>query len=451
MFAGTWRSWLAPLALAAGCAAIATWQYREYRRECMAARESLEGQADTVMTVLLSGIRSHRRLGQFLDEQVQVVLDELTASEQVLAAAITDRDGTALLSAGDIPRTPDELAPAPGTWWDVQGLRVVQEFQLPLESGGGGGGRGGFGWGRAWQRALEAPSRFSAGATYRAIIMLDRRDADARAARAAQSRLFVALAGVTVVLCLAAVWRATVRLAQTRGALEAESRHLRELNQAAAGLAHETRNPLGLIRGWTQRLVDQISATSNGRQQAQAIVEECDRVVARINQFLAFARPAEPRLGPVSVSRLVGELAILLEPDLHSKGIALRPHWLVADPSVLADGDLLRQMLFNLIQNAVQWSPAEAPIDIRLVRGHNGRQRLEILDRGPGVSAEHAPSLFTPYFTTRSDGTGLGLAIVRRLANAHGWEVGSMPRPGGGSVFWIDGIHECAEAVHPDR
>jgi signal transduction histidine kinase len=85
------------------------------------------------------------------------------------------------------------------------------------------------------------------------------------------------------------------------------------------------------------------------------------------------------------------------------------------------------------------------------VRGHNGRQRLEILDRGPGVSAEHAPSLFTPYFTTRSDGTGLVLAIVRRLANAHGWEVGCTRRSGGGCVFWIDGIHECAEAVHPDR
>ncbi len=454
MFARAWRSGLTRVALAAGCTAVAIWQYREYRREYVAARETLVRQADTVMTTLVSGIRSHRRLGQFLEGQLQVVLDELTASGQVLAAAIADREGGALLSAGDVDRISDDLGRAPGTSWDAQGLRVVRDVQLPTESGGGGGGgggRGGLGWGRAWQRVFETPSRFAPGETYRAVILLDRRDADARAFRAAQSRCLVAAAGMLVVLCLAAVWRATMRLAQAQGALEAESRHLRELSQAATGLAHETRNPLGLIRGWAQRLGDQAPDASHGLHQAQAIVEECDRVVARINQFLAFARPAAPQLGPVRISRLVGELEGLLEPDLQSKGIALRPQWPEAERCVLADGDLLRQMLFNLLQNAVQWSPHGAPIDIRLMRGHNGRQRLEILDRGPGVSAEHASSLFTPYFTTRSDGTGLGLAIVRRLAGAHGWEVGSVPRAGGGCVFWIDGIHEWAETVHPDR
>jgi signal transduction histidine kinase len=65
-----------------------------------------------------------------------------------------------------------------------------------------------------------------------------------------------------------------------------------------------------------------------------------------------------------------------------------------------------------------------------------------VADRGPGVEAKNVDKLFDPYFTTRADGTGLGLAIVRRLATAHGWQVGYTPRPGGGSIFWFDGIHD---------
>lgn len=77
-------------------------------------------------------------------------------------------------------------------------------------------------------------------------------------------------------------------------------------------------------------------------------------------------------------------------------------------------------------------------IEIRLVAGNDGRVRIEIGDPGPGVPAENVDSLFSPYFTTRSKGTGLGLAIVRRIARAHGWQVGFHPRSGGGSVFWLD-------------
>jgi signal transduction histidine kinase len=102
---------------------------------------------------------------------------------------------------------------------------------------------------------------------------------------------------------------------------------------------------------------------------------------------------------------------------------------------------MFRQALFNLLQNAVQWSPEGGTVEVALVRGHAGRWRIEVADRGPGVAAEAVGRLFSPYFTTRPTGTGLGLAIVRRIATAHGWEVGYTPRPGGGAVFWMDGIH----------
>jgi signal transduction histidine kinase len=218
-----------------------------------------------------------------------------------------------------------------------------------------------------------------------------------------------------------------------------EARHFRDLSQAAAGLAHETRNPLGLIRGWTQRWAEAGSDSHNGRQQAQAVIEECDRVTARINQFLAFARPSEPQAERFDPAEVVEELAVLLESDLSARQLTLRHT--ATGSTALADREMLRQALFNLLQNAVQASPENAVVETTVARGRHGTLRIEVADRGPGVPGETVDRLFTPYFTTRAGGTGLGLAIVRRIAATHGWEVGYTPRPGGGAIFWLDGIN----------
>jgi signal transduction histidine kinase len=241
---------------------------------------------------------------------------------------------------------------------------------------------------------------------------------------------------------VALAWRATVRLAEARGrerTLEIEARHLRDLGQAAAGLAHETRNPLGLIRGWTQRMAESGADSCDGRQQARAVMEECDRLTARINQFLAFARPSDPKLERFDPAGVIDELAVLLEPDLSAKQVTLSR--MAAGMTILADREMLRQALFNLLQNAVQACPEKACVETAAVRAREGQVRIEVRDRGPGVPGDDVEKLFTPYFTTRVGGTGLGLAIVRRIAAAHGWGVGYAPRPGGGATFWLDRIH----------
>lgn len=448
-------------ALALGWGALAAWQYHEYCHEREAAQETLRRQAESVTNALVSGIRSHRRLGPFFDEQVQGVLDELVKSEDVLAAAVASPQGQLLLSSGRIEALQRLPRLEAGESWESAGYRLVTDFQLPSEVAGGGpdGGRGGGfggGYGRGlggrWQAESGTPSPFSAGGQYAAHLFLDRTRADEQCRRAVWSRSSVAVAGSLLLLCVALVWRATVRLAAAKGALEAEARHLRELNQAAAGLAHETRNPLGLIRGWAQRLAEEkggrtpLCETPDGpfRQRSPGpffLVEECDRVTARINQFLAFARPSEPKLEAIDPGTVAAELAVLLEPDMDAKHLVLQRSVPATAGPIAADREMFRQALFNLIQNAVQWSPDDGTVDILCQRGHGGRWRIEVADRGPGVSPEAVPRLFSPYFTTRANGTGLGLAIVRRIATAHGWEVGYTPRPGGGAIFWLDGIH----------
>jgi two-component system sensor histidine kinase HydH len=457
-----WQRLTTWFALLLAWTAIATWQWEEYGRERDAARETLRRQADSLTSALVGGIRFHLRRGPYFEDQLQATLEALAQSKDILAVAVASEDGRWLLSAGQPDLLDASFPLAEGESWGPSGFRLVSKFQLPpgreppragragagpAGSGGrrgfgGQGGPGGRGLGPRW---LQEPApALAAGGRLAAILILDRAQTDVQCRSAARLRASVVAAAGLVLICLALAWRATVRLAEAHGhaqVLETEARHLRDLSQAAAGLAHETRNPLGLIRGWTQRLAQSGLESPQQRQQARAVVEECDRVTARINQFLAFAKPCEPQLQPVQVTELIGEVASLLEPDLDARKLKLDTTAVPAGETIRADREMLRQALFNLIQNAVQSSPEGGVVEIAVHHGQDGHQRIEVADKGPGVSADAVGSLFTPYFTTRPDGTGLGLAIVRRIAIAHGWQAGYTPRGGGGSIFWLSGIH----------
>ena len=179
------------------------------------------------------------------------------------------------------------------------------------------------------------------------------------------------------------------------------------------------------------------------QEQAEAVLEECDRVTARINQFLAFARQAEANIESVVVEELVQELQTLLQSDLDAGGLKLETIRLNQPPAIQADRDQLRQVLFNLLQNAIAFAPRgqhdynlAARFATRYVSFGSCRSR-------PGAPEEIVDSLFEPYVTRRPGGTGLGLSIVRRIAVAHDWDVGYKSGNEGGSVFWIDGIRSA--------
>ena len=446
-----WQRLTLAAALLVAWAVFAAWQYHGYFRERELIAQTLHQPAHSVMNALLGGIRSHRRLGRFFEVQVQGLLDELVQSEDVLAVAIRSTQGETLLAAGRTERLAGTVSLEAGDHWSEAGFVLVQAFDVQptgpcppgMEGRGGGWGRG-RGLGAQAAGEDEAQSPFGRGGRFLAFLMLDRSRYDTLNARSARSHALVTLGGGVVLLLLALAWRASVRLVDTQGRtrlIETETRHLREMSQAAAGLAHETRNPLGLIRGWTQRLAEAEVDDGDRRRHAQAVMEECDRVTARINQFLAFARPCAPRVGPVNPSEIVDELSVLLQPDLESRNVRLASHVEPGVPHVLADRELLRQAVFNLVQNAVQFAPEGATVTIGVLRGANGHCRIEVADDGPGVPDQSRPSLFTAYFTTRPTGTGLGLAIVRRIAAAHGWEASYQPRPGGGAIFALQGIH----------
>jgi signal transduction histidine kinase len=211
--------------------------------------------------------------------------------------------------------------------------------------------------------------------------------------------------------------------------------HLKEMNLAAAGLAHETRNPLNIIRGLAQMISKQPEAAPEVRQKSREIIDEADKVAAQLNEFINYSRPREVRRSVLALSSVVGEVVRALSYDLEEKQIRLQVKG--EQLSIEADEQLLRQALFNLLLNAIQAVDGAGEIQVVAERRNAAEALLEVRDNGPGVPPERRAEIFKPYFTTQKKGTGLGLAVVQQIVLAHGWEVECLPNERKGAIFRI--------------
>jgi len=244
-----------------------------------------------------------------------------------------------------------------------------------------------------------------------------------------------AFAGIAVV-GFGVAWRNLARTADLEVRLVRASElntRLKEMNLAAAGLAHETRNPLNIIRGLAQIISRNPEASTEVREKSRSILDEADRVTAQLNEFINYSRPREVRRTAVKLSAIAGELARALSSDLEDKAMKLI---VPADlPVIEADEQLLRQMLFNLILNAVQAGERGGEIRIVAEKVTASEVQFDIRDNGPGVPADQRTEIFKPYVTNHPDGTGLGLAVVQQIATAHGWDIRCLANEPKGAIF----------------
>lgn len=211
--------------------------------------------------------------------------------------------------------------------------------------------------------------------------------------------------------------------------------HLQELSLAAAGLAHETRNPLNIVSGLAQMISKQTDTSPETRKRAKEIIGETERVTVQLNEFINYSRPREVRPSAVDLGTVVGEVSRALQFDVEEKMLKLRaPEKL---PAIQADEQLLRQALFNLLLNAVQAADRGGEIEVDCWKENGRGAVIEIRDNGPGVAPEHRQEIFKPYFTTHQKGTGLGLAVVQQIVLAHGWEITCHPNEPRGAIFRI--------------
>lgn len=311
----------------------------------------------------------------------------------------------------------------------------------------GGEGRPRFGFGRPpWMSEAEYKAMLEKKGVHSFVIVLSTQSVRAATQRDVWLRAMIAgLAGLSV-LGLGFAWRNLAQTADLQIRLVRASElnsHLKQMNLAAAGLAHETRNPLNLIRGLAQMISKQADAPAGTRQQALEIVNEADRVAAQLNEFINYSRPREVRRATLQLNAVTAEVVRALTHDLEEKQIRLQ---VTGEPlAIEADEQLLRQVLFNLLLNAIQAVTASGEIEIHISKTGVAEARLEVRDNGPGVPPEHRAEIFKPYFTTTQKGTGLGLAVVQQIVLAHGWEIECLAHEPQGAIFRLTHLKLAAE------
>jgi signal transduction histidine kinase len=251
-------------------------------------------------------------------------------------------------------------------------------------------------------------------------------------------RSIIALLAAISVVGSGLAWRSVTRSAELQIRLIRASElnsHLREMNLAAAGLAHETRNPLNIIRGMAQMISKQNEAPLEIREKVRAIVDETDKVTAQLNEFINYSRPREVRRARLALGSVVNDVMRALAYDVEEKKIKLETK---GEPMTIeADEQLLRQALFNLVLNAIQAVGPGGRIQILTQKAGASEAVIEIHDDGHGVPPESRQEIFKPYFTTHKKGTGLGLAVVQQIVLAHGWEIECLPNDPQGAIFRI--------------
>lgn len=477
--------WTAPkssigiyVALFGGALGVCGWQWGEHRRFKEASTQALINRGRDITTTLGIVVSSQRRFGNLVaKDRIESALQALIHPGELESIAILGSTGETIASAGRPLEVTAETLRGGGVRWRESELTIMNLMDLGIASGtsedktlpaavvvsgprmtkalrssaGRGGARppgagaagpdgappGRFPYSRPpWMEQEEYDALIRTQGVHSLLISLS--TADHR--RAVQGdfllrSLVSAFAGGAAVLS-ALAWRNLSRNSELQIRLvkagEMNS-HLAQMNLAAAGLAHETRNPLNLIRGHAQMIAMQTLPAEKLREHAASIVEEADRVTVQLNQFIDYSKPRQAHLAPVDVPRLVGDVARTLVPDMEDKQVILTPD---ATPlTVEADEQLFRQALFNLLLNAVQAVDPGGQVEVRWRPAEAGEAAIEVRDNGPGVPEADRAEIFKPYVTKRPQGVGLGLAIVKQIVAAHRWEIACEANEPRGAVF----------------
>jgi two-component system, NtrC family, sensor histidine kinase PilS len=212
------------------------------------------------------------------------------------------------------------------------------------------------------------------------------------------------------------------------------------VGELAAGLAHEIRNPLASIAGSSQMLRESFDIPEESRPLLEIIERESTRLNGLISDFLAFSGPSLRNARPVNMADMVREIAEAVRlGEGREKGIEVETASL-RDVSVTGDAEQLRQVVWNLVRNAVQATPPGGCVRLDLFSQIRHGERYAITtvsDTGKGIDPAVIGKIFNPFFTTKEGGTGLGLAISQRIIHFHRGVIEVRSHPGKGSTFSI--------------
>jgi two-component system sensor histidine kinase HydH len=250
-------------------------------------------------------------------------------------------------------------------------------------------------------------------------------------AEIANFRLIILLTLIVIMGLLFLVLRQIVKQAsiilerrqEEQRSLEAQlhqSERLAALGEMTAGVAHEVRNPLGIISSTAELLQARLARYEPKNRLAQIIVEESNRLNEKITEFLDFARPRVPNLRPCDLEATLNRSLELLQPEIKRLGIQVRRDYQLNGRPLMVDQDLLHQAFLNIFLNAIQAMPQGGHLTVSILpgpHGHGGEIRFQ--DDGEGIEPETLKKILNPFFTTKEKGSGLGLPIVKSIIEAH--------------------------------
>jgi two-component system, NtrC family, sensor histidine kinase HydH len=251
--------------------------------------------------------------------------------------------------------------------------------------------------------------------------------------------------GILVVAILAAYLSERLRI--TGGALERanarvlEAERLAVLGRIAAGLAHEIRNPLGSIRGSIEMLGESPLLSPEDKELCAIVRREAIRLSDLVTDMLDLSGPKPPKMSNIDIVALAGEVvALSANSERSATGDVTVVYEGPTEPHLArGDGAQMRQVMWNLVRNAVQVSPAGATVKVT-VTPKEGEVVIAVDDDGPGIAAEARARIFDAFYTTRAHGVGIGLALVKRIIDEHkdvGARVEVLSPPGRGASFRV--------------
>ena len=209
------------------------------------------------------------------------------------------------------------------------------------------------------------------------------------------------------------------------------AKHLSSLGEMTAGISHEIRNPLGIIRSSAELLKKKMAILEPDNTIPDVIVEEATRLDNIISDFLNYARPKTPQRLPCRVNEIIEKNLAFLEPELAAGNHQVVTNYEKDLTEIVGDADMLYQAFLNILINAMQAMPDVGIIRISTVSNKTA-VNIQFDNDGDPIDSEDIEKIWEPFFTTKDTGTGLGLGIVKNIVEAHGGQIwiGNLPGEG---------------------
>jgi len=229
------------------------------------------------------------------------------------------------------------------------------------------------------------------------------------------------------------------RLAENRLVQAAK---LAAVGEMAAGIAHELNNPLTSVTGFAELVMDDMPEDSPSRPDLDLVIREARRARDVVRRLLDFARQSESARANASLNKVVEDVVTLTRHLIHTNGVELKLDLQEDLPWVSMDENQMKQVLLNLVHNALQAMPNGGQMEIKTAASQKvGREGVVVLvrDNGVGIQPEDQVRIFEPFFTTKADhgGTGLGLSVTYGIVSDHGGEIEMVSQLGSGSTFTV--------------